>query len=596
MAGRYTYVKIKISNSHSGNLKIYWKSHSSGSLSENNSASVYVNNKKKNYWLILPVQRSELNAIRLDPSNRKGIRSIIESIQLYSLTGKPVIVRDKQSFSNMIANEHINELKISDKGVRFTSSGNDPNFLIRISAPEGYAAVFARLLISLLLFLTIVFLVKNRSLFSSELRFVPYAMLLIAALATIMAVISRENAHPDEVTHINNAVYYSKHAAPAIACSPETLFTYTTYGVSRLDNREIAYYISGQYLHLLSAIPAATVFKLRCFNLALFFVLTIMTFRYVEFRFIMLPVLLTPQAWYIFSYFNSDALSLFVIFLAAFQIFIKDSLLRRLLRNEQVSQATLKLILLSLLVAMQFWVKLNFFFFMVFICLCLCSWIVVHRKIPGIKMPFALVCVVAGGIAIFSGWETWRHAVNDFQLAEKSMQCREITAGPLYKPSTPLEQLHPTFRLRDKGESLIGMIENHNWIVRIFYTGLGAYGYTEYMNDIKYYHVASFFITVFLIYLIVRIFILGNHFERLTVLCAFIAMSGLLFAAALNSWQQDLQAQGRYLLVFLPITGSLIIMNRSKLNPDYLFFLSMVPFLMALLSFIFIGMIEIPKV
>lgn len=595
LAGKYSFLNITISNSQKSEFRVYWKFSNTDSLSEDQSAFVNVNNLKKNYWVILPVRLSDIDAIRLDPTNREGVESSIKSIRIFSLSTQPVVINQDQNFSKLQANNHVGELHVTQEGIRFKSIGPDPNFLYEIARSDSLKFLLARLLLGVILCFLILALFRYKSCFSIELRFVPYGMLLVSVLIIVMAAISKENSHPDEITHINNAVYYSEHWSPPVVCSPESRFTYSTYGVSRLDKREIYYYLTGKYLHLLTAIPTPTVIKLRSFNVVLFLILTALAFKYVPFRFIVLPILLTPQAWYIFSYFNSDALSLFVVFLASFQLFIPDSLLRKLLRREVIHAMKFKLILLSILVAMQFWVKVNFFFFAVFVALLLCSWVVINKSLPKFNPALPLIISLLCGVVLFSGWEFWRHSINNFEVAEKTLDCRERTAGPLYKPSTPLAETHVTFRLRDKGETLLDLVEKHNWLQRIFFTGLGAYGYLEFLNDTIHYKLASLFILIFVAYLTIEILMKGTIYDRITLPCAITAMLGLLFAAALSSWQSDLQAQGRYLLVYLPILGSVIILNRHLLNLNGLFIFSIIPFLLALFSFIFVGIMEIPK-
>ena len=592
----YTLVKINIANSHSGNLKIYWTTISNPTFTEDRSTSIYVNNRKNNHLLIVPSTFTHLTALRIDPANRQGIKTEIQSISVFSLSGRAVTYKDRKTLSTLKANSHIGELRVLKNSLRFVSNGDDPNLLMELPVATSFPATAINLMLLAFVSIVLVYLSKLRLQASFELNFVPWCMLIVCGLILTMATLSIENGHPDEVTHIKNANYYHSHSTPAISCSPETLYTYTTYGVSRLDNREIAYYLSGQYLQLVSAIPLADYIKLRFFNVLLFICLTFMAFKNKTFRFIALPLLLTPQAWYIFSYFNSDALSLFITFVTSYQIFAKESILRQSLASKSGKANLLHLLLLGVLIAMQFWVKLNFYFFAVFLVLLLLSWLVVNKSIPSIKSFLPVACALICGILLFSSWELWRHSVNDFQLAEKSLQCRELTAGPLYKPSTELEKTHPTFRLRDKGVSFSEMLEQHNWVQRIFYTGLGAYGYTEYMNSINFYHFLSLFIIMFLLYLLVKISLHGNNFERLGIASAAIAMTGLISAAAFNSWTQDLQPQGRYLLVYLPMIGCLMAINQKKLSPGILLILTLVPFILALISFTFVGLVEIAKI
>ena len=98
------------------------------------------------------------------------------------------------------------------------------------------------------------------------------------------------------------------------------------------------------------------------------------------------------------------------------------------------------------------------------------------------------------------------------------------------------------------------------------------------------------------LYVVLTILAKGDGIARLSVLSALAAMFGLALAAAINNWTQDYQTQGRYLIVYLPIFGSLMAAYAKNLNVTFLVLLAMVPFAMALYSFIAIALVEIPKI
>ncbi|MEE9446493.1 MAG: hypothetical protein V3V09_00910, partial [Arenicellales bacterium] len=308
-----------------------------------------------------------------------------------------------------------------------------------------------------------------------------------------------------------------------------------------------------------------------------------------------LPLMLTPQSWYLFSYYNSDALSLFAVVMAAYQVFVSNSMLRRLLRGERPSHYFIWVAMLALLFAMQYWVKLNYIFYPIFLLMLAVSWLLLYRRKPALNRIMPVLMAFILGTGLFLSWEVSRHVVNDFSLSEKATACREKTAHKLYKPSTSLAQTHPNFNLRGKGETLIEMITERNWSERIFFTGLGAYGYLEFLNSSVLYKTQSALILLLFIYAIFVVFIKGNGLSRMSVLAMLAAMLGITFAAILNNWDQDYQPQGRYLMVYLPLFGSMLLMNEKRINLTLVSGLGWVLFSLALYSFIAIGLVEIPK-
>jgi|GEM_PF-2221352 len=592
----YSFVQIDISNSHSSSFKIYWATDQNPNFTEKRSTSTYVNNRKNHYIIPIPVSLSEIKKLRFDPVKRKAVRTEIREISVHHINLSPVRFKDKSSFSSLKPSKDVTKLSIGNDRLVSTSGGYDPFFLANLAGVERQPEPYVRILQATLLSLMLFFLITQISVVSRHLRFVPLGMVIAASVILALATVTKMDEHPDEITHVQNATFYVNHYIPPEICSEEVLFTYSVYGVSRVDAREIAYFLGGRYLQAVDFIPVPDYLKLRYLNVLLFFVLTFLALRRQSFRMLALPVLLTPQAWYLFSYYNSDALSLFVVLVTGYQIFARDSILRRLLRGESSMMMPVWVCALALLVAMQYWIKINYFFYPLFLGMLAVSWLLVNRRLPRIANPTPILLAIALGTGLFLGWQTTRNVVNDFSISEKMLECRETTAGKYYKPSTPLNETHPYFRLRDKGVTFFAMLEKYNWTERFFYTGLGAYGYTEYLNSIMHYQIASFFILLMFIYVVLTIFILGDAVARLSVLSALAAMFGLVLAAAYNNWTMDLQPQGRYLMVFLPIFGSLMAMYARMLNVRVLMLLAVVPFTLALYSFLAVALVELPKI
>ena len=123
----------------------------------------------------------------------------------------------------------------------------------------------------------------------------------------------------------------------------------------------------------------------------------------------------------------------------------------------------------------------------------------------------------------------------------------------------------------------------------------GAYGYTEYLNQTAHYELASVFILLLLAYVVVAVALRGGAIGRLSVLSMLAALFGITAAAAYFNWTGDYQPQGRYLMVYLPILGTLIALYWRNLSVFWLSILSMMPFVLGLYSFYAIALLEIPK-
>ncbi len=592
--GAYSFVKMDLSSSRSALTKIYWKTTQSPQWSEDKSVEMAVLGRKKNHIMMIPVATEDITHVRIDPSTRRGTKTIIRELNFHHLNTPAVRFRGQAQFSKFIPSDDVISLEVGNQLV-FKSSGNDAWYQFEFPKVSANSSALVQLLKASVLALFIYGLLSALPWLLAEFRWVALGMGAASLAVLMMAILSKDNAHPDEGTHLKNAQYYEVHYAPPEACSDDTLYTYTTYGVSRLDNREIAYYVGGRYLQLVDFIPAPALMKLRYFNVALFLIMAFLAIRQIKARLLFLPLMLTPQSWYLFSYYNSDALSLFAVVMAAYQVFVSNSMLRRLLRGERPSHYFIWVAMLALLFAMQYWVKLNYIFYPIFLLMLAVSWLLLYRRKPALNRIMPVLMAFILGTGLFLSWEVSRHVVNDFSLSEKATACREKTAHKLYKPSTSLAQTHPNFNLRGKGETLIEMITERNWSERIFFTGLGAYGYLEFLNSSVLYKTQSALILLLFIYAIFVVFIKGNGLSRMSVLAMLAAMLGITFAAILNNWDQDYQPQGRYLMVYLPLFGSMLLMNEKRINLTLVSGLGWVLFSLALYSFIAIGLVEIPK-
>lgn len=590
----YSFMRIDIANSSSTYVTVYWTTDEDSSWSESKAATFYAGANKQQFILPMRVALSRIKQLRIDPGFLKGNKTEIREIGFYSLYSESVIFDKPEVFERFEANQDVGNLK-RKSGLVFEATGADPQLKMNFPATGRQPAPGLLIAQSALLALLLMSLFSRLPWLFENLRWVPAGLLVAASTALAIATVSKLNTHPDEYIHVYDAQYYATHYTPPQVCSQDSRYTYTDYGISRLDKREIAYFVGGRYLQLMEFIPGPDYLKLRYFNVAMLFIFALLAFQHQRARFLFLPLLLTPQAWYLFAYYNSDALSLFAVSLAAYQIFVPQSMLRRLLNGERPPGWVFWILGIGLIVAMQYWIKLNFMFYPILLLMLGASWWLLNRRLPNMQNIFPVVLALVLGTSLFLSWEISRHAVNDFAIAEKISDCQEITAAKRFKPSTPLNELAYTLRLRDRGVTLKKMLVDMDWAKRTFYTALGAYGYTQYLSPDRHYRLASGLILLFFLYVIVLVSIRGDSLARLSALSILAAMVGLVMAAIFNNWDQSFQTQGRYLLPYLTMLGTLIAMYPHKLNTGWLSVLAMGPFLLGLYSFYAVALVELPK-
>ncbi|HET9651876.1 MAG TPA: hypothetical protein VFP36_06780, partial [Usitatibacter sp.] len=127
----------------------------------------------------------------------------------------------------------------------------------------------------------------------------------LAILATTARSVS-----PDEFSHVEAARYYLDRWLPAKVGDPATLASYSAYGTSYLNEMDVVYLLAAKFARALAFTGLDDVVRLRLFNVSLLALCVLLALRSRAGRIAVLPLLCTPQAWYVFGYFNADAVGL----------------------------------------------------------------------------------------------------------------------------------------------------------------------------------------------------------------------------------------------------------------------------------------------
>jgi len=183
-----------------------------------------------------------------------------------------------------------------------------------------------------------------------------------------MAFISGLDVHPDEIGHANSAGYYSDSWLPPSVDDPKILKTISGFGVSYLFRLEMVYLLSGKVSLLLSGFVNDNYLRLRLFNVLLFLVLVLIVARKIRsVPLLVLAIVLSPQIWYVFSYFNGDGLAFFIALLIALQIIYPDSLTCRYLNSTTLWGKWSGGVLFGILVGSLLLSKMNYYLYIAFI-------------------------------------------------------------------------------------------------------------------------------------------------------------------------------------------------------------------------------------
>jgi hypothetical protein len=528
--------------------------------------------------------------LRLDPMARAPGAAVFHSITIRQPGLRPVVFASAADFARFKPGRNVSSAAfIEGFGWSVTSTEGNPDLHLTIEPPApdlaGLAAAAGRFL---LLALGLHLLLRRLAPLAEEFRFVPLLLFGVTLLAAVMAVSSRPGSHPDEQAHSAAAAYYEQRWLPPAADAPDIAASYSGYGFSRLNSREIAYFLIGKVAWLTEPLQLPAWQRHRLFNVLLLGCLGLLAFRSPPARLLLLPLLMTPQGWYLFSYCNSDAFALFITLLAAYQLAEPKSQFNRLLAGRtSVWSACLRLGLLAGLLLLM---KKNFYIVIPFAGLFLTLEFVFRQRTFSWTALRQLAAVAGIGMALFSARAGLDVYVNGWNKAETIERLREERAERAYKPSTELSKQHPHLNMKARGVSLNDLLgDKHRWgghIIRSFY---GVYGQMSVGASKSYYTFMQNCGWLFLAFAACSIAVRGGWPERLLLLnltcCGLALVGGGIWA----SWTKDFQPQGRYMLPLLPMLGLLLAKTEPLFQPLLLRALFLLMFLLSLGSFLFVG-------
>jgi hypothetical protein len=485
------------------------------------------------------------------------------------------------------------------------------------------------------------------------------AMLVVAvALAMTMAVVSAINyvperwtGPPDEYLHRGAARYYLDHWLPPRVGDPATLDSYSrNYGFSYVNDTDYAYLFAGKFAALIAPAVPDHDLGFRLFNVLLLGILgALCALRAPGFLIFLMPLALSPQIWYIFSYFNNDGFALFLAVLIAYQIAQSGSLFNRHLDSPGLFRNISGALCLGLLVGLLALSKKNYLTFLAFISVA----VVLERFGRAGAVLAAVAAMVAAGAYLkwfeFAGLEPWHVAAfgaavvlgailsapstrgarvkvlikcgwvcvvaaavivprlwwdiaQHGSLEQKKVaisQVQEQLAEPVYKPSRIYSEKRDGYygiELRARGVALRELFARPwSWHTMTFVSATGQYGWLEYSAGKPYYAmVAGGYLLLLAVYAraVVRSGSIAKGLSFLLV-SAFAALT--VAVAVHHSWVNDFQAQGRYLFPVVGMLGVGLHGARRELEPRALIAVVAGCFALSVWSFVYIGLWHIPK-
>jgi len=574
-------------------FKIYW-AEAGENFSEKHMAQVMVRPEVQHYGFHL-TNLKNIDRLRIDPQEYAG-KSVIDEIRIRQNGIEDISLSSSSDFARLKPLDQIEGHSTALDQLVTVSSGKDPNFLFEVhpvADPFDWGSVVA----GCLFICTVILLVYSSTHhLGFAYRFIPLLLTVVFLLAATMALISERNVHPDEYVHIAASRYYIDHWFPPEIGDPAVADTYSVYGVSRLNTNEISYLFCGKIAKILAPFELPVPLACRVFNLLLLGLILLFTLREPDARLVAVPLLISPQVWYQFSYCNSDAFAIAVAFFVGCQVVVGSSALNRFLLMRQGFRQWGYLLVAALFFGLLFLLKKNFLVYTAFLfwVILLQIWLRTGKEERMVLLRrFVAVCLV--GLSLLAVKIAADYHVNGFDRKEKILKMRDKIAAPLYNPNTPLEKQHAQLSMKARGITLARIIHKDRWFEKTFRSAFGVYGYSTISAGFVYYDLVRWTGLAFLALVLVSLLVRGGVYVNLQTL-AVVGLSAALVAVALyHSWTKDFQPQGRYLLPILPMLGVLCAQGKEYLNAKIMTLFTLCMFLLSSYSFICLGLLEIPR-
>jgi len=565
---RSALVEVAFTANKPGTLRVYWAD-AGQSFDERRHSEISYQAGEQSQWVVIARPRSG-TSLRLDLSAERG-KVVLHGFRVYRLLSRPVEIRTgDDAFTALEPGGDVVRHAWRPEGLFLRSTGADPWVRVppldfgssRLADPLFWTLV----LLGSVLLVFVTFAPEAPARWFRRLGFVPVAMCVILGGQAWIAISSPQHGHPDERVHVAAAQYFETGWLIPRADDPAIRDTYSPYGISRLNSGEAAYWFAGKFSRSLQALGLeGSHTRLRLFNVMLFAILAALAAGSLTLRLLLLPMLVTPQAWYLFSYFNSDAFALFVAYVLTWQLVAPGSRLRRAAGLNRRGRWLPAFAGGFALVALASLSKQNFLIVPAFLAAVagLLAVTTTRWRRPGVFA--ALLAGLAIAIAVPAAVNFAADARHGFEREAVIDRMWRDTARHDLGPLAPLDERMSTLNLRERGVSLTEMFSRYRWHRLMVQTGLGSYGYFDKQSSSRYYSLAAIPVALFLLFLFVPACWRAGWRTGLVLLGGLAATVTLAGFALWYSWLHDFQAQGRYLAPILPILGYLAFVGRRKL-------------------------------
>lgn len=551
---------------------------------------------------------SDIVGLRLDPAT-SPLDVTIKNLALW--TGSRPLT-PHSSLECLHPLESIDVLSRTAEALSLRTTSSDPQLLLNqacIPAVDNVVQIsryFPSFLAFFLLGLGVLFVMIYRV--SSLPAKVTYSVVGILAFQVLLvSALTEFNLHPDEQGHTAASAYFKHNTAKGPVDSPEMRTAIIElWGISYLYLNDVVYSIAERTTRILDIWIHEDFKRYRIFNLLLLLSLLLIFFADRRSGPIFLLALgLSPQIFYIFSYFNGDAFSLFISMLLGF-FFVKhfDEITGHFWASRKAAG---KIAIFAFLSVFLTFSRLHYLIFLPF----LLGLILLNKPKTAplhqvgrtfVRLVFlVLVILIPVGLATL-----YSHAINGFERTERIASVKEELADPsLTKEGIRASRSNPHLMwLRDFGVPVTALLSRtpvyagefdqpqpvrYDWLGRKLDWSFGVYGYGTLVSP-RHLVTLSSMIALGSVLLILAIRMFRCDLQYRLSVGFFVLFLLLVFLQSLMySWTYGFQPQGRYLFALIPMLAVIMAMREPRLSSHLVFMILSVVYLVSASGFWFYG-------
>ncbi len=554
---------VRILSQDTTSVQVYFDT-THGFNEGNKRETVLRGGEEKTLHFTLP---ANVKQIRLDPAtNPTSI--VIRSLQLgrasetKRLDLKPECVEIVQ---------HLSIISQVDKGLHLQVLGGDPQIVIPQACIPLKTSFREDWRLGTTTLLALIALGLLRAVASLGRHGVPRLLYIVIGIflfqCLLVALFSKYNIHPDEHGHVMASKFYKDHwfkiavdqPAMKAALMPGWNFSY-------LNHPDIIYFLAEKATALVK-IPLEEDFqRYRLFN---FFLLATLILLFASASrtklYFLLMLGITPQIWYIFSYFNGDAISMFAsMMLGYYYIREREKLEYFFWVKPSINRQITIFCGLCVLVLLT---RLHYALFVVFMLGLIPLLKPANQKFRNIpKVLLRVIAVSLCILAVVGLMELKEQSVNGFKKSEAVEAVAEETITPEFSKEHILETGYNPFSLylMDLGLPVSDLIERHHFVSLSAISFIGLFGYMNLPFSNTFYWISGAAALGTLAFLLFAgLWRSGLHYT-LIVLYSISATLTVFALSLAHSWMVGYQPQGRYLFAVIPMIAVTLSLSSAK--------------------------------